>query len=63
MLLLNGKIIKTPPLPEEAGHKTWAFPRLLLHFNQRNLGRLHQFIGELNQIPCASPVIEHPEEK
>ncbi|NBO31885.1 MAG: LOG family protein [Cyanobacteria bacterium WB6_1B_304] len=62
-LLLSGKIIKTPPLPEEVGHETWALPRLLLHFNQRNLGRLHQFIGEINQISSASPVIEHPEEK
>ncbi len=62
-ILISGTITKTAALPAEAGDETVALPRLLLHFNQRDLGRLYQLIGALNQMGGVSAATTHPEEK
>ncbi len=62
-ILLSGAITKTTALPAELGDETVPLPRLLLHFNQRDLGRLYQLIGTINQMGGASPATAHPEEK
>jgi uncharacterized protein (TIGR00730 family) len=48
-ILLSGEITKTTFVPEEAGDPTALFSRLILHFNQRKIGRLYQMIRELNE--------------
>jgi uncharacterized protein (TIGR00730 family) len=47
-ILLSGEITKTTFLPEESGDPTALLSRLILHFNQRKIGRLYQMIRELN---------------
>lgn len=50
-ILLSGKIEQRGPLPEEVGEPELAeLPRLVLHFNRRNLGRLRQLIDAINQF-------------
>ncbi len=63
-ILIKGKIEKTRAFPEEAGDETWALPRLVLYFNQRDFGRLYQMINTINHVgtpPLA--VAAHPELK
>ncbi|RMG09632.1 MAG: LOG family protein [Cyanobacteria bacterium J055] len=62
-IVVQGKIEATKALPQEAGDETWNLPRLVLHFNQRDLGRLYQLIARINQLGDFSPASEHPEEK
>jgi len=62
-ILVEGKIEKSKALPVEAGDETFDLPRLTLHFNQRNLGRLYQLIAAINQMGAASPAAAHPEQK
>lgn len=63
-LLAKGKIRPGHALPEERGdEETVHLPRLLLHFNHRNFGRLHQMIRMINQLGLHSPESDHPEEK
>jgi len=38
-------------------------PRLTMHFNQRNFGRLHQMIHEMGRLGVACEAIQHPEKK
>jgi uncharacterized protein (TIGR00730 family) len=49
-ILVSGAIEKTATLPDEAGDNTERLPRLILHFNRSNYGRLHQLIRRINQL-------------
>ncbi len=63
-ILVQGHIEKSKALPQEAQDETVNLPRLVLYFNQRDLGRLYQMIATINQM--SSPSAEttaHPERK
>lgn len=62
-IVVTGKIEKSQALPPEIGDETFEFPRLTLHFNQRDLGRLYELIATINQMGAASPAAAHPEQK
>jgi uncharacterized protein (TIGR00730 family) len=65
-ILVSGKIQKSRALPQEGHDETFELPRLILHFNQRDLGKLYQFIAAINQLgtPLLSPEDSaHPERK
>ena len=62
-ILVEGKIEKSQASPAEAGDETFDLPRLILHFNQRDAGRLYQLIAAINQMGAASPAAAHPEQK
>lgn len=62
-ILVQGRIETTKALPEELGDETEHLPRLSLHFNQRDLGRLYQMIGMINKMGKACSATEHPEQK
>jgi len=62
-ILLKGKIEKSQALPPEIGDETVDLPRLVLYFNQRDLGRLYQLIAHINKLGENSPAAAHPEEK
>lgn len=71
-ILLSGQIEKTAPLPRELEDeqpltqthfiRTVHLPRLILHFNQRDFGRLYELIHCLNQM-AATEAACHPERK
>ena len=71
-ILLSGEIQKSKMLPGESNHQqpqpqqvmdqTEQLPRLVLHFNQRDLGRLYQMITAINTMGRI-PELEHPERK
>jgi hypothetical protein len=63
-ILIKGRIEKSKALPQEAQDETVGLPRLVLYFNQRDLGRLYQMIATINQM--GTPSLEttaHPERK
>jgi hypothetical protein len=61
---VKGKIIKSQALPPENQDETEELPRLVLYFNQRDLGRLYQMIAVINQMGTPSVVEKpHPERK
>ncbi|NET37143.1 MAG: LOG family protein [Cyanothece sp. SIO1E1] len=62
-ILISGHIAKTAALPAELGDETESLPRLIMHFNQRDFGRLHQLINTINQLDSAAPALAHPEQK
>jgi uncharacterized protein (TIGR00730 family) len=62
-ILVKGKIEKSAALPKEVGDETLDLPRLVLYFNQRDLGRLYQLIAAINQLGASSLVSCHPEKK
>ncbi|MBW4623097.1 MAG: LOG family protein [Cyanosarcina radialis HA8281-LM2] len=63
-ILTKGKIEKAQAFPEEIGDETEQLPRLVLHFNQRDFGRLYQAIGAINQMGTPPPAVAaHPEIK
>jgi uncharacterized protein (TIGR00730 family) len=62
-LLSEGKIEKTTTLPEEYNDATAEMPRLVMHFNNRDFGKLHQFIWRLNDLGDHRPEAQHPELK
>ncbi|CBN54796.1 MULTISPECIES: LOG family protein [Kamptonema] len=62
-ILVKGKIEKSKALLPELGDETADLPRLVLYFNQRDLGRLYQLIAFINQLGADSPAAAHPEEK
>ncbi|MEB3292955.1 MAG: LOG family protein [Synechococcales bacterium] len=63
-ILVKGQITKSPALPKELQDETFSLPRLILHFNQRDMGRLYQLIRQINQMgdPNAAS-FAHPEQK
>jgi hypothetical protein len=63
-ILVSGRIVKSRALPQEAQDETFELPRLLLYFNQRDLGRLYQLIAAINKLGTPSPEDSaHPERK
>ncbi|OCR02238.1 cytochrome D ubiquinol oxidase subunit II [Oscillatoriales cyanobacterium USR001] len=60
-ILVKGKIEKSQALPQEVGDQI-DLPRLVLHFNQRDLGRLYQLITDINTLGVNSTAA-HPEQK
>jgi len=62
-ILLKGQIEKSLPLPQEAQDANIGVSRLLLYFNQRDLGRLYQLINEINCLGGAPESVCHPERK
>ncbi|MEO0684556.1 MAG: LOG family protein [Cyanobacteria bacterium J06649_11] len=63
-ILVKGKIEKSQALPQEGTDEAAGLPRLLLYFNQKDLGRLYQMIAAINLM--GSPSVEdteHPERK
>lgn len=52
-LLSGGKIETTTALPPEQASPTRHLPRLVLSFNQKNFGRLHQMIWRINRFRVA----------
>lgn len=64
-ILVRGEIEKSSSLHEENGDGTDALPRLVFHFNQRDLGRLYKLIRRINEFPIVVPsqVKTHPERK
>ncbi len=55
-ILVDGGLTVSPPLPEEADELALAhLPRLVLHFNRRDIGRLRRLVDALNQLPAGSP--------
>lgn len=62
-ILVKGKIEKSRALPKESGDETFDLPRLILYFNQRDLGRLYQLIAAINQLGATSLISCHPEQK
>jgi uncharacterized protein (TIGR00730 family) len=63
-ILVKGQIETSQALPQEGQDETFELPRLLLYFNQRDLGRLYQLIAAINQMGTPSAaVIAHPEMK
>jgi uncharacterized protein (TIGR00730 family) len=63
-ILVSGKISKTQALPQEDQDETSDLPRLVLSFNQRDLGRLYQMIRVINQVGVPTPdEAAHPERK
>ncbi|AFY36363.1 LOG family protein [Calothrix sp. PCC 7507] len=63
-ILVKGRIEKSQVLPQEGQDETYKLPRLILYFNQRDLGRLYQMIAVINQMGTHSPEeTGHPERK
>lgn len=63
-ILVRGQIEKSHPLPEEVQDETIGLPRLVLYFNQRDLGRLYQMIAAINCCGTPSSLdAAHPERK
>jgi uncharacterized protein (TIGR00730 family) len=63
-ILSKGTIEKSSALPQETLDETSGLPRLLLYFNQRDLGRLYQLIATINQLGTpATEDLAHPERK
>ncbi|MEB3272405.1 MAG: TIGR00730 family Rossman fold protein [Prochlorothrix sp.] len=62
-ILTQDQIRKSPALPAELGDETVAMPRLVLYFNQRDVGRLYQMIEKINHMGSLHPEEIHPEHK
>lgn len=62
-ILVSGRIEKSQALPQETKDNTFDLPRLVLHFNQRDFGRLYQLIAAINEVGAPSEETEHPERK
>jgi len=62
-ILVDGVIKEVSAFDVERGDDTEHLPRLALHFNQRDLGRLHQLIRYLGKLSDPCEAIEHPEKK
>lgn len=63
-ILVKGRIEKSQALPQENQDESVGLPRIVLYFNQRDLGRLYQMIAAINRM--GTPSLEekaHPERK
>lgn len=63
LLIPGGKMERASALPAESRDGTEHMPRLVMDFNQRDYGRLYQFIGALNDYGDRTAVTYHPEQK
>jgi uncharacterized protein (TIGR00730 family) len=55
-ILADGALTVSPVLPEETNdHAISHLPRLILHFNRRDIGRLRLLIDALNQLSSVPP--------
>ncbi len=54
-ILDSGRIEQTEALPEEAEEEIAHLPRLVMHFNQRNFGRLWQMVRRINKLHPEDP--------
>ncbi|MEL4896319.1 LOG family protein [Crocosphaera sp. Alani8] len=61
--LVKGRIEKSSALPAEVNEETANLPRLTLHFNRVNSGRLYQMINQINKFGTCLPIEPHPEWK
>jgi len=62
-ILVQKKIVKSAALPQEYEPEIEHLPRLILEFNQRDLGRLYQMIKIINKLGAPVPELTHPEQK
>lgn len=64
-ILDSGRIEQTEALPEEAEEEIAHLPRLVMHFNQRNFGRLWQMVRRINTLhPAQSDRLQmRPDQK
>ncbi|MEA5533327.1 LOG family protein [Crocosphaera sp. XPORK-15E] len=62
-ILVKGKIEKSSALPAEMKDETSNLPRLTLHFNRLNSGRLYKMINQINKFGICLPIEPHPEWK
>lgn len=62
-ILVSGRIEKVPPTFHEAKPDLARLPKLMLHFDQRSLGRLYQMIRTINTLVQSSGKTNHPEQK
>lgn len=62
-ILVQGKIEKSLALAQETGDESEHLPRLVLHFNQLDIGRLYQLISTINILGASTPETSHPEQK
>lgn len=62
-ILVSGTIKKEEPSPQDAKNDLASLPRLVLHFNQRDLGRLYQMIRTINTLAGHAEKTTHPEQK
>lgn len=62
-ILTYGTIREVSAFDVERGDETESLPRLALHFNQRNFGRLHQMIHFLGRLGISCEAVQHPEKK
>ena len=60
-ILVKGTIDRSSSLPQERYDETFELPRLVLHFNQRDLGRLYEMIRSINRLGTVE--FAHPERK
>lgn len=62
-ILSRGQIREVGAFEVERDDETAALPRLALHFNQRDVGRLYQMIHLLAKLGIACEAVQHPEKK
>ncbi len=62
-ILVGGSIEKTVAQSEEKGDETAPLPRLKLHYNQRDTGRLYELISEVNRVGDSHLKEVHPEQR
>ncbi len=62
-ILKQGKIREVGAFDLERDDETADLPRLALHFNQRDFGRLHQMIRYLGNLGVSCEAVKHPETK
>jgi len=59
-ILVQKTIYKSGALPQEYEPEIEHLPRLVLEFNQRDLGRLYQMIKVINKLGAPVPELTHP---
>jgi len=62
-ILTVGNIEKSHVLPEESEDQTCHLPRLVMHFNKKDTGRLYQMIAHINQVGGNILKFGHPDRK